>query len=409
MLKKYAQEISEYLSSMMGRSIIITDVNGIIIGSPAKERLGDFHPPSVPCVKYKKMSFDDKEAAQKLGVWYPGSTFPLFYNNEVIGTAAIAGEPAVVLQFSMLVRHQIESILREKVLSFSAGFSQREVNALAKDIMKFNGLNDSAESLTAKAARLGFRLDIPRGVMAICFSNFRGLGLEKNPVKLLYEQFDDPISEELDYLSTHGRLIELIREVFPDPETIIASVERDKLSVIYADEITERDRNFTISQDAVDRAWKIYWKLKEVSIETKIGLSPTASNIYEITASYKNAWEIVDIADKTALSPGVYSFDQLLFEEMTLNINKHCSMQFIENRLRRLFADDANELAETFKIYCESSFHKQAAAKALHLHRNTLAYRLRRIENLLGISVDDFKTVLAYYLTLYRMKLHDAK
>ncbi|MPN31817.1 hypothetical protein SDC9_179292 [bioreactor metagenome] len=44
MLSKYAQEISEYLSSMMGRSIIITDINGIIIGSPAKERIGDFHP-----------------------------------------------------------------------------------------------------------------------------------------------------------------------------------------------------------------------------------------------------------------------------------------------------------------------------------------------------------------------------
>lgn len=40
MLEKYAQEISEYLSGLMGRSIIITDINGIIIGAPAKERLG---------------------------------------------------------------------------------------------------------------------------------------------------------------------------------------------------------------------------------------------------------------------------------------------------------------------------------------------------------------------------------
>ncbi len=409
MLRKYAQEISEYLSSMMGRSIIITDVNGIIIGSPAKERIGDFHPPSVPCVKYKKMSFDDKEAAQKLGVWYPGSTVPLFYNDEVIGTAAIAGEPAVVLQFTMLVKKQIESILREKVLSFSAGFSQREVNALVEDIGKFNGLNDSFDSLTSRARRLGFQLDMPRGVMAICFSNFRGLGLEKNPVKLLYEQYNDPISEELDYLSTHGRLIELIREVFSDPQTIIASAARDKLSVIYAETARETDRTYAVSQDAIDRAWEIYEKLKEVSIETKIGLSPLGLNIYEIPASYKNAWEVVEIADRTGSPPGVYSFDQLLFEEITFNINRHYSMQFIEKKLLRLFADDANELAVTFKVYCESSFRKQAAAEALHLHRNTLAYRLRRIENLLGISMDDFKIVSAYYLTLCRMELYGMK
>lgn len=48
MLSKYAQEISEYLSSMMGRSIIITDINGIIIGSPAKERIGTSILPQFP-------------------------------------------------------------------------------------------------------------------------------------------------------------------------------------------------------------------------------------------------------------------------------------------------------------------------------------------------------------------------
>ena len=108
MLEKYAQEISEYLSGLMGRSIIITDINGIIIGAPAKERLGEFHPPSLPCIKYKKMSFDDEDAARKLGVWYPGSTFPIFFNGQVIGTAAIAGEPEIVLQFSTLLKNQIE-------------------------------------------------------------------------------------------------------------------------------------------------------------------------------------------------------------------------------------------------------------------------------------------------------------
>ena len=101
MLSKYAQEISEYLSSMMGRSIIITDINGIIIGSPAKERIGDFHPPSIPCVKYTKMSFDDATAAKELGVWYPGSTVPLFYNGRVMGTAAIAARRDRGLHFKL--------------------------------------------------------------------------------------------------------------------------------------------------------------------------------------------------------------------------------------------------------------------------------------------------------------------
>ncbi len=408
MLKQYAQGISEYLSSLMGRSVIITDVNGIIIGSPAKERLGEFHPPSVPCIKYKKMSFDDKESAQRLGVWYPGSTVPLFYNNEVVGTAAIAGEPKIVLQFTMLVKKQIESILREKVLSFSVGVSQQDVNALAEDISVFNGRDDSVKTLAGKAKRLGFKLDVPRGVIAVCFSNFRGLGLENNPLKLLYEQYDDPISEELGVMSTHGRIIELIRTVFPDPQTIIASTARDRLTVIYTESSSYVDR-FEVSPDALGRAQEIYYKLKEASIETIIGLGPAASNIYELPATYKIAWETAEIAGKMAFAPGTYSFEQLLFEEITLNIAPHYSIRFIERKLAPLFSDDAKDLAETFKTYCESCFRKQTAAMSMHLHRNTLAYRLKRIEDLLGISLDDFKAVSAYYLTLRRMELRGAE
>ena len=187
MLSKYAQEISEYLSSMMGRSIIITDINGIIIGSPAKERIGDFHPPSIPCVKYKKMSFDDAKAAKELGVWYPGSTVPLFYNGRVMGTAAIAGEPEVVMQFSLLVKNQIESMLREKILSPSLSSPQKKINELVRDIGVFDLNRDDHALLTKRAAQFGIELDQPHGVIAVFFSNFRGLGLEKNPVKISYE------------------------------------------------------------------------------------------------------------------------------------------------------------------------------------------------------------------------------
>ena len=115
------------MSGMMGRSIIITDTNGIIIGAPAKERLGEFHPPSIPCIKYKKTSFDDEDAARRFGVWYPGSTMPLFFQGQVVGTAAVAGDPEVVLQFSTLVKNQIESLLREKVLSPYLQSQQRDI------------------------------------------------------------------------------------------------------------------------------------------------------------------------------------------------------------------------------------------------------------------------------------------
>lgn len=401
MLEKYAQEISEYLSSMLGRSIIITDVNGIIIGSPAKERIGDFHPPSVPCVKYKKMSFDDEEAAKKLGVWYPGSTVPLFYNGRVIGTAAIAGEPEIVLQFTMLVKNQIESLLREKILAPSLASPQRKINELVRSISLFEPGGGGHEALVKSAAQLGIDLNVPRGVIAVFFSNFRGLALEKNPMNLSYESYSDPISDEIDYSSTHSRVIELLRETFPDPQVIIATVSRDRFVLIPPDGQAGSGDPLDAAKGFTAKAEEIHRKLKEASIETVIGVGYPASGLYELPMSYENAWNIVHIADKLLMKPGVYSFGDLLLEDVLLHVKPYFSLRFIDRQLDAICGEnDCNDLAQTFKVYCESFFSKQEAAKRLHLHRNTLSYRLQKIENLLGISLANFGQVMAYYMAL---------
>lgn len=406
MLAKFAQEISEYLSSMMGRSIIITDINGIIIGAPAKERIGDFHPPSIPCIKYKKMSFDDAEAAKKLGVWYPGSTVPLFYNGRVIGTAAIAGEPEVVTQFSLLVKNQIESMLREKILSPSMSSPQKRINELVRDISTFDPSRDDHAPLAKRAEQFGIDLDRPRGAIAVFFSNFRGLGLEKNPVKISYESYSDPIEDEMDYSSMHGRVIVLLREIFPDPQTIIASVSRDRFVVIRPCDISDEKRLAEDVEMSGEVAEEIYSKLKEASLETIIGVGHPARSLFELPNSYRNAWDVVGIAEKLTLPPGAYTFNKLLLEEMLISVKPHFSLRFIEKKLAALGSDnDAHDLLDTFKVYCESFFSKQQAAEKLHLHRNTLSYRLQKIEERLGISMLDFKQVTAYYLALYMRAL----
>lgn len=406
MLEKYAQEISEYLSGLMGRSIIITDINGIIIGAPAKERLGEFHPPSLPCIKYKKMSFDDEDAARKLGVWYPGSTFPIFFNGQVIGTAAIAGEPEIVLQFSTLLKNQIESMLREKIYSPSLRSSQSKINELVNDISSFDPRRDDLSKLPERAERLGIQLDVPRGAIAIFFSNFRGLGLEKNPVRLSYKSNSDPISDEIDYGATHSRVIEILREIFPDPQNIIASVSRDRFVIFWKLENIEEEPLAAELDRAKELSKEIWEKLKDASIETIIGIGHPAQNLYEMPFAYSNSWEVVSVAEKLSMPPGVYSFNEMLLEHLLLSVNPHYSLKYLEKKLAEYHEEsDTTDLLETFSTYCECFFSKQKAAEKLHLHRNTLAYRLAKVEERFNISIENFEEVISFYLVLLMKKL----
>jgi sugar diacid utilization regulator len=54
--------------------------------------------------------------------------------------------------------------------------------------------------------------------------------------------------------------------------------------------------------------------------------------------------------------------------------------------------ENNSEYWETLKAYVLSPFSSQETCKALHIHRNTLGYRLGRIEELTGIRLEDLNT-----------------
>ena len=67
--------------------------------------------------------------------------------------------------------------------------------------------------------------------------------------------------------------------------------------------------------------------------------------------------------------------------------------------------DEQNDgdMARTLETYFSYLGNLARAAGALHLHRNSLSYRLRRIEELLGVSLEDAEACFRIQLAL---KLH---
>ena len=391
---------------MLDRSVIITDTNGIIIGAPAKERLGTFHPPSVLCVKYKKMSYDDEAAARKLGVWYPGTTVPLFFDGRVIGTAAVAGDPEVVLQFSTLVKKQIESIIKEKVFGPYATQSQRSITELVREISQFDPVKNSGAALPEMAARLGINLALPRIPAAIFLSNFHGLSLSKNPIRLTYKSSSDPISDEIDYNTMRDRIVQIIREVLPDPQNIVAAVARDRFAVLRLIEENALDTDSILAKTK-ELCADIFTKLQEAAIDTIIGIGDPAAGLFELPSAYANSWSVVAAIETEEIKPGIYCFSDMPLRQMLRHLGANPTLAYLERKLQASVQEngDSEELLLTFCRYCECFCSKQETAAALHIHRNTLTYRLAKIEDKFNISLNNFEQVVSLYLTAAKQKL----
>lgn len=84
------------------------------------------------------------------------------------------------------------------------------------------------------------------------------------------------------------------------------------------------------------------------------------------------------------------------------------SQELAEGLLRPLFSDAKyRELLETLEVYLNSKGRMATASQVLHVHRNTLRYRLDRVQQLLKLNIDDAATQLVLQLALKaRRELH---
>lgn len=74
-------------------------------------------------------------------------------------------------------------------------------------------------------------------------------------------------------------------------------------------------------------------------------------------------------------------------------------------KLKRYDLDNQSHLLQTLEVYLDCAGRVNAASQHLHIHPNTLAYRLKRISEVAGLNLDDPNQRFAMFIDLKLMKL----
>ena len=134
------------------------------------------------------------------------------------------------------------------------------------------------------------------------------------------------------------------------------------------------------------------------------GLSRLASGPEAIPGAYREAQGALTLGVRL-FGPGrVTSYGDLGVYRLLLTLERSSELTtFYGEMLGRLEANDKRgdgELVRTLEAYFASKNSPTEAAERLHVHRNTLLYRLRRIQTITGLDLDDPETRLALHLAL---------
>ena len=119
----------------------------------------------------------------------------------------------------------------------------------------------------------------------------------------------------------------------------------------------------------------------------RIGLGPAASNVVEGGRSCQRAIAALDASS----AGGIVVFDDVLLEVLVRD-----SAQVAE-RLRERLAhtlEAAPHLSETIVAFFAADMSIRHAATALHLHPNSVAYRLRRVHEVTGLDPRTLRDLL---------------
>ncbi|MCD8097294.1 MAG: helix-turn-helix domain-containing protein [Lachnospiraceae bacterium] len=144
----------------------------------------------------------------------------------------------------------------------------------------------------------------------------------------------------------------------------------------------------------------------------RVGVSNTFTNLLDITVYEQQAETAAVIAEQLHVPDLIcfyrdYYLPALLLPQVR-RIPKESYIPSILTDIQKYDAENMTEFFPTLKCYLRNMKSTAATAKELHIHRNTLLYRINQMEELFHISFHDYETLLHLMNCFYMLDLEAA-
>ena len=346
MLQDISSELVTLSSRLIGEKVLITDVTGTIIGCSNADRLGELHEASLQVIQTGRPSYHDKNAASALRGTFAGITLPLNLAGKTVGTVGITGDPERVSQYGQLIQAFTEMMLRYRAGRLQQEYRDQEQQNLVRAILHFNGEPEQEQMIRSMGDALGFDPDSTRTAIQI----------ESETVHR------EPDAESLK---------EAVRLAFDTKDNLCVDLnDRCCLILTAGGEIRER------CEALIDRR-------QMIGQPVFISIGNTASSLNSLREACETAADIARIGALLPQRPPILTLEDVALERLISGIPLKRADPRAERALALLTEQkDAAELRRLIINWCENSFRISDTAAAMFIHKNTLIYRMDRVQRL---------------------------
>lgn len=161
-------------------------------------------------------------------------------------------------------------------------------------------------------------------------------------------------------------------------------------------------------RSSVDYAEFLTQSLKEeLGLDVQAGVGQIVKELKDVASSYAGAENALRYADVFEISGNVHTYREFILFRMLEDVPaSKCAeylSQITDEHFKEVFEDE--EMLSTAEAFLQSSLNVSETSRNLYMHRNTLLYRLDKIEKATGLNVRLFSDAVSFRVLSVLYKL----
>ena len=189
---------------------------------------------------------------------------------------------------------------------------------------------------------------------------------------------------------------EIVENMFPDKQQDFI-VSLDETSIVLVKSF-EEENNALVT----DIAKSIYENLmSEGLVKVNVGIGTMIDNVKEIARSYKEARVALEVGKVFDNEKSIVSYNNLGIGRIIYQLPTTLCELFLSEVFKKGSIDDLDqEIIFTIQKFFENNLNVSETSRQLYVHRNTLVYRLDKIQKITGLDLRIFDEAIIFKVAM---------
>lgn len=363
-IRELAENIVEEMKKIIGKDINYISIDGEIIASTDKKRIGTYHLGAKEVVRTQKIVFiekDDEYLGAKKGV-----NLPVKFDNRTIGVIGISGETKEVEKYGQIIKKMTEILIKEAYVK-----EKEEIEIEYEKILLEHLLLDKnivEKSLIVSSAIEEMAVNENGIVVSIKLENIKSM----DRTKKCFEIIKKIVKNQKGYLMLSKGIVTIL------------FFEKTRKKIKEVLETIKKNLNL------------------HENIELSCGIGRNKKNIRELESSYFESITALEWSIKNNKS--IFFYEDMKLEIILNSVDKEIKQTYIEELFKNLDFKEIEEFKEIFISYEKNNGSIEKIAQELFIHKNTLQYRINRFKEKSGLDIrkySDFTMLKIGYMIIF--------